>query len=340
MTGIPQDVRSPIQQSRWVEAYNNTAVTIPAHGVCEVASNSINSTEFRDILYVKRPTAAGLPECVINSCVPIPAGKPGWVTLDLPAYVKGSLSMNTGDMVGTAANDFSLTLGKPGFMVLGAGPGTTGLVRVKPLWEPLIRGTLGADLCPDDSSATVASSWVSRNSLQITTASNIYALAGPSGSDIAMQWDGVLQDWVVLQVEHRIQQIITDISKGSCKINKTYIEKTSQMYCGIATTVTAVEFFEKTFLTDLRLSDGISGSGSGGTGTCALQTNSMTVCVFDNASSYGWTTKVTFEPQAVMVTLRQNGVCLEGYIMTIYVPCASDGMYVNMVCGTTCASGS
>lgn len=336
MTAVPQDDRSPIRQSRWIRAKNTGASEIPAHGVCEVDTNTCG-TDFTETLNVKRPTAAGLPEVVVNSPVPISVGGYGWVTNDFPTYALGSASFTNGDMVGTAANSYTLSLGKPGFMVLGDGP-SAGILRVKELWEPLIRGTLGADLCPADLTATVASSYVSRNSLLITSADNIYSLAGQNGSDIALQWDGVLEKWVVLQVKHRVQSVLTDIAKASCAITKTYIAQVALMYCGSPTTTTAVQLYAKTFLTAMQVSDAISGSGASPTGSCRIQTNSMTVCVFDDASSNGLTTAITFEPVVVMQTVRQNGLCLEGYVTVVYVPCSGDGAYVNLLCGTDCTS--
>ena len=334
MTAVPQDVRSPIQQSRWIRAYATS--TIPAHAVCEVSSNSIG-TDGTETLTVKQPSAKGLPECVINGPVPIESGKYGWVTYDLPAYALGS-GLTVGDMAGTQSGSFSLSKGFPGFMVLGDGP--SGTVRVKPLWEPLVRATLQYELCPDAANADIATSWVSRNDLGIETAGNTYKLAGEAGADVALQWDGKSQKWIVLQVEHRMQELLTDIVKATCKIDKKSIVKTSLMYCGSEVQQTAVQFYQKTFLTDLGLYSSTSGSGSAVTGDCELATNSMTVCVFDDAANNGLVTKVSFQPRVVMTTLRQNNLCLEGYIQTIYVPCASDGEYVNMVCGTSCASGS
>lgn len=343
MSALPQDVRSPIQQSRWIHAKNTGGIEIPAFGVCEVLSNSTDSSTGVDTIGVGRPTAHGLPECVVNSFVPIPAGRYGWVTYDFPAYALGSL--DAGDMGGTTKDSFSLSKGKPGFMCVGGGP--SGAVRVKDMWECVVRGELGLELCPDTTEATVTGTYVSRNSLGITKAQNIYKLAAPSGAEIALQWDGKGKDesgdpyggWVVLQVAHQIKKLLTDVAKGTCKIDKKTIEKFAVMYCGAEVTETAVQFYQKTFLTDLALNDSVVGSGSGSYGGCYLQTNSMTVCVFDDAANNGLATKVMFEPRVVMSTIRQKNLCIEGYIQTIYVPCASDGEYVNMICGTDCGSG-
>lgn len=345
MSALPQDVRSPIQQSRWVLAKNNSGTEIPAFGVCEVLSNSNDSSTGVDMLQVARPSAHGLPECVVNSFVPISAGGYGWVTYDFPAYALGSVYV--GDMCGTQKDSFSLSKGKPGFMCIGSGP--DGSVRVKDMWECVIRGTLGSELCPDTTEATIASSYVSRNSLGVTKAQNIYKLAGASGAQVALQWDGKGKDengdayggWAVLQVEHRKKALLTDVLKGTgCKIDKKSLENLSVMYCNTETQSTAVTFTTAQVVTDVGLSDGVSGSGSSGTGTCSIQANFKTICVLDTPTDDGWFDVVTFEPRVVMSTIRQNQLCLEGYIQTIYVPCASDGEYVDMVCGTDCSSGS
>ena len=55
MSALPQDVRSPIQQSRWIHAQNTGGSEIPAFGVCEVFSNSTDANGV-DTIGVGRPT--------------------------------------------------------------------------------------------------------------------------------------------------------------------------------------------------------------------------------------------------------------------------------------------
>ena len=338
MTGIPQDVRSPIQQSRWVEAVNNGSSEVPAHGVCEVTANTVVAAEYREMLAVTRPTSYGLPNIVVNGPVPIPVGKKGWVTWDFPASVLGT-SLSTGHMAGTATGSYSLAKGYPGVMILGDGP-VSGTYRCEYLWCPVVRGTLGADLCPADATATIATSWVAVVDLGITTANNAFSLAGPSGSAVELSWNGQANAWEVLQVKHRVHAVVTDISKGTCEIDKTKLNKVALMYCETDVTTVAVQFYSKTFLTSLSLGDSISGSGSGASGGCGLVTNSITVCVLDDASPNGAVASIVFEPVVVLQSMRQTGLCLEGKIITVYVPCADTGEWVNLLCGTDCASGS
>lgn len=345
MSALPQDVRSPIQQSRWIHAKNTGGSEIPAFGVCEVLSNSTDSSTGVDTINVGRPSAHGLPECVVNSFVPIPAGGYGWVTYDFPAYALGSLA--AGDMAGTEKDSYSLSKGKPGFMCVGGGP--DGSVRVKDMWECVIRGKLGAELCPDTTEVAVSGTYVSRNDLGISKAQNIYKLAGASGAEVALQWDGKGKDesgnayggWAVLQVEHRKKALVTDVLKGTgCKIDKKTIDNMSVMYCQSETQATAVTFTTAQVVTDVALADGVSGSGSSGVGQCSIQANFKTICVLESPTDDGWYDVVNFEPRVVMSTIRQDNLCIEGYIQTIYVPCASDGEYVDMICGTDCSTGS
>lgn len=342
MTGIPQDVRSPIQQSRWVEAHNYGSSTIPAHGVVEVVNNNINAAEFRGVLDVQTPTKKGVPNIAVNSLHPIAPGGTGWVTWDFPAYALGT-GLTAGDMAGTTAGSYTLTKGYPGVMVLGSGPSGTGTVRCEYFWEPLARGTLGSDLCPGDASGTVASSWVFNNSLGITSADNIYNLSGLNGYNIALQYDGHLEKWVILQVQHRAKQFLTHILKDPsvpCLIDETRLN-ISAMYCGAEADYGAVSFQVVDVLDTVSCYQTIS-PGTGQVAECGLTSTRKQICTLDYTNLAGPYNLCSWGSVQVIENLRisSDGLCIEGYLHTVFVPCQDGAAWVRFICGTDCSTTS
>lgn len=124
----PQDVRSPVQQQRWIECVNVGSQEIPPHGCCEIVGTTTAGIG-RTVLQVKRPTADGLANVVLNGVQPIQAAKHGYCTKDFPAFALGTTSV--GEPCGSQKDSFALKTGVSGFVSLGlGGPG----IRVQEAW--------------------------------------------------------------------------------------------------------------------------------------------------------------------------------------------------------------
>ena len=336
---IPQDTRSPYRQARSVEAVNSGGSDIPPHGVVEVVGNELIESEFRDALSVRQPSKKGLPRVAVNGPVTIPAGGRGFVTLDGPMYVKASSSLQNGQMAGTDGGSFGISKGYPGFVVLGDGP--NGTYRVEWLWCPVLRATLGASLCPDETTASISNAWASDKNLDVTTADNVFKLAGENGAPCELSWNGKTEKWELLQVAHRTQKVVTRVyDDGACAIKEDYLQKVSLMYCETALAENVATFTEVEAVTGSVLADSVSGSGSSATGGCSFKLNTTKLCVLKNNGAGTQQVAMNFEAHAVMKSLRVKNNCIEGYIEVVYVPCSGDAEWIQLFCGTTCSSGS
>lgn len=282
MIGFPQDARSPIQQSRWIHAQNTGSETIPAYGVCEVFANTVDEASGVETLKIQRPTAHGLPECVVNSFAPIEPGEYGWVTRDFPAHASGS-GLVVGDMVGTQKNSFDLVKGYPGFMVVGNGP--TGTFRVVDMWEPLVRGTLGATLSCTTAKATISSAWVSRVSLSIADARNTYKLSGANNTQVALQWDGKGLDsadeakgcWVVLQTEQSCSSSSSSTVISSSTVSSSSLSTSSLSSSGSSSSTSLISSSSSSASLSSSSASGSSASSTSSSGSCSGQCTDISI---------------------------------------------------------------
>lgn len=157
----PQDTRSPFQQQRWIELYNEGDSEIPAFGVVEIVAPGSSRPEStggytpdggRTMLHVQQPEASsGCSNCcltVINGPCPIPVGKSGRIgTMDSPMLaLVGSASYTTGTEVGPKAGSYALWEGYKGYLIVGDYDSGTGTMRVvKCCMDDLIGGCLYDD---------------------------------------------------------------------------------------------------------------------------------------------------------------------------------------------------
>lgn len=157
----PQDTRSPFQQQRWIELYNEGGSEIPAFGVVEITTPGSSRPEStggytpdggRTMLHVQEPTASsGCSNCcltVVNGPCPIPASKSGRVgTMDSPMLaLVGSASYTTGMEVGPKSGSYALWSGYKGYLIVGDYDSGTGTMRVvKCCMEGLQRACLAED---------------------------------------------------------------------------------------------------------------------------------------------------------------------------------------------------
>ena len=127
----PQDVRSPIQQQRWVEVRNDSQDVIPPFAVLEIteserpeAESELTPGAGRTVLVVTQPTQDSIQYVVINSMQEIKAGELGWATNDFPAYaLYGGGSPEAGEVWGATAGSYALSSGNTGFLIEGDADG-------------------------------------------------------------------------------------------------------------------------------------------------------------------------------------------------------------------------
>lgn len=335
---IPQDARSQLQQQRWVEVYNAGGQTIPAHGVIEAIENTADDTEFRSYIHVAIPSRRGCPHVFINSMIPIEPGKTGWATDDLPAYALCE-SAGVGRMVGSDANSFSLVKDVPGFSVAGAGVG--GALRVRKNYTTIIDALLASDLCPGTETAGISDA-AECESMDVTSALNIYNLAGPGGSSVELRWSCQYEDWVVSEVRHRVTTPVIDIysEEDPCGIFQSRLKQFSGMWCNDPVDDPAVSFYTSEIVVDLVAAD----YGSGIAETCKLRQRKKTICTINDLESqpYNETTAMDFHLVEVLIDVRLNAETgnIEGQTHYVFVPCDDPGRTVTLITTTPCDTSS
>lgn len=335
----PQDGRSILQQQRWIEVYNAGGSEIPAYGVMECTDNTDDDTEFRSYVSVQRPTRDGCPHVLVNSMVPIGPGKTGWATRDYPVYALCE-SVGVGRMVGTEKDSYTLKKDVPGFTIMGGGP--AGTKRVMFHYVQCIEAELGSELCATDPTATIGGA-EDCESLEISSALNIYALAGPSGYAVELVWLNAEQDWVVAQVKHRVWVAVTDIigDPDNCAIKQRRYKQMTGMWCGSTTDEVAIQMFSLDVVVDLNsenLSSGISE-------TCRLTQTKKTICTLNDLSEQAGntTTAMMFNMIEVLVdvSLNSDRNVIEGTTWYVFVPCDDPGRTtVDLIDLTPCDTSS
>jgi len=177
-----------------------------------------------------------------------------------------------------------------------------------------------------------------------TFAQNTYKLAGETGAKVLLlrtepSDDKDTTNWRIVQVEHVEIEIIDDLRYDDCKIEAQKGTIVAMQCDPKRTWETKIQLYQQAITVGLAFTDTASGSGSGYAGTCKLEETRKTFCVFDQPSPDIYTT-INFEPHVVTRTIRQNGLCIEANIITIYVPCSADPQWVQVICGEECPSGS
>lgn len=335
---IPQDARSQLQQQRWIEVYNAGGQTIPAHGVIEAIENTADDTEFRSYVHVAIPSRRGCPHVFINSMIPIEPGKTGWATDDLPAYALCE-SAGVGRMVGSDANSFSLVKDVPGFSVAGAGVG--GALRVRKNYTTIIDALLASDLCPGTETAGISDA-AECESMDVTSALNLYNLAGPGGSAVELRWSCEYEDWVITQVRHRVTTPVIDFysEEDECAIYESRLKQFSAMWCNDPVDEVAVQFYSSEVvvnLVDQNYSSGISE-------TCKLRQQKKTICSLNDldAQAVNETTAMDFHLIEVIVDVNLNEAenKIQAETWYIFVPCDDPGRTVDLIELTDCDTSS
>ena len=336
----PQDGRDILQQQRWIQVQNAGGQDIPAYGVVEITGNTADDAEFNSFLSVRRPTRRGCPHILVNSHVPIAAGKRGWATRDYPVYAL-SESVGVGRMVGTAVDSFSLVKDVPGFTILGSGPTGTGTKRVFHHYVQCVNAYLLAELCPASSTASITGA-EDCEILDLTTALNPYAMAGPAGAPIEITWLNAYQNWCVTVVKHRVWNAVTHIygDPTNCAIIESRYKKMAGMWCESTTDEVAVQFFSSDVVVDLFMQDDNSGIYE----ICKLKQTKKTVCTLNDLSLQAGniTTAANFNYVEVLVNVRLNTTTgwIVGDTWYVFVPCDDPGRTVNLIQVTDCTSSS
>lgn len=108
-------------QQRWIPVINTESYTIPPHGMMEVSDGSIyNSDTGEVILGVKRPSADGISNFIINSHEEIKPSSYGMGTIDFPCVVLMDTNLGeNGHIWGAKQDSYAATQGTGGLMVMG-----------------------------------------------------------------------------------------------------------------------------------------------------------------------------------------------------------------------------
>jgi hypothetical protein len=153
---LPQDIRAPISQQRWIEWKNVGSQEAPGFAALEVTASTLDGV--RHYFSAKRPTEASLKQLAFNSAVPVAAGSYGVLTFDLPTFVlyDSAATPAVGEQWGSQADSFLLKEHNAGVLILGGVDSSAGIVRVGPLWAGggvLWRFSLNEDMDGGDAAA-------------------------------------------------------------------------------------------------------------------------------------------------------------------------------------------
>lgn len=340
---LPQDGRSPFEQQRWLDAENVDEVDIPPFGCVEVATSIVIGD--RTILQVKRPTKDGLPNVMLNGMATMPAGMPGFVTRDYPAFALAAGS--EGDMMGSQANAFDLKANLPGFIILGQGQDGQGQRRVMYYYPAslMFRGKLSAKMCSGDSLGNLdhtVKSTAACTTLNIPSALNVFGLAGYVGDPVLIIWSCPDDDYVIIQVKHFEVELINNIRKDNgCTIEKN-VYKIAAMWCEDPTYQTAIAFYSTPVVVDLRLTNTIDRVSGVDTGDCKEQVNVQNVCTLNDISGNApnWVDKITFAAVPALNNIALNGNQIDGTWVDIYAPCYTAPYTSKLLDLENCSSGS
>lgn len=325
---LPQDGRSPVEQQRWIDAINVDTVDIPPYGCCEIVTNNVIGDRTR--LQVRRPTADGLPQVVLNGLKIMPAGGGGFVTRDYPAFALATGAV--GDMQGSQANSFTLKASVPGFILLGPGQAGAGEQRVMYFYQSslLFTATLSGTLCSSDATANItgAKFLQSCKDIDITTAANTMGLAGPNGAKVYGLWDCTLDGgggWALFQVKHREQQVIKEVfgDPDDCAIMETYIAKVALMYCTDPADKVAVQFYTTPVVVSSQLTNSIDRVSGVDSGDCVLTNNVLNICTLNDISDAdpNLVPVIAFSSVPVLNNITQDGLNINGTWIDVFVPC-------------------
>jgi hypothetical protein len=185
---LPQDTRGPHRQERWIACKNVGSQDIPGYGVVQVDDASRQNTD-ETIVHVKRPTADGHCNVLINGPMPITVGKEGVCTNDYPAYgLYADDTPVTNQVWGSRANAFTLKKNVRGFIIIGDDDGEKVRVNRDPSEYVIAEAELDQDLCGETSGIQVVNAKLLPRCLDFTplVVTNRRNHRGTSGDRILM----------------------------------------------------------------------------------------------------------------------------------------------------------
>lgn len=220
--------------------------------------------------------------------------------------------------------------------------------KYEPRWAI---GTLSADLCPDDATASVSSVDEYADGCPTPPASgtflNTFQLSGTSGLAVLLfrKEDG---DWVVTQVQHVGTYVVYNVElsqttgQEGCDIVVTaYREQMSVMSCGEVDTVSStIEGSEVDVVTDwevVHVAGNYSASQGPQAGSCTINVTKERKCLLLPSSASTTIEQISLTPTVVVQDIDYgDGYCLEGVVSVIYGLCDEESATVELLCGDPC----
>lgn len=77
-----------------------------------------------------------------------------------------------------------------------------------------------------------------------------------------------------------------------------------------------------------------------GTGSCVMQGYELKYTSVMSCDTPAWEDELSYTPVTVLQDVDINGLCFEGTIATVYVPCTTAPTVVELFCGVDCSTGS
>jgi hypothetical protein len=211
-----------------------------------------------------------------------------------------------------------------------------------------VLNVVSSPFCPSSSSVNAAA-WspmffppYGQKPKDVETADNTFSLASEFAATLWV-WDENPEEWVCAQAKHKALYVAKDISIAAdgCAIDvDLLLEEIAVMGCG-----NEDEDGDSLTLTSMNVVTGFStvepsGSGSDADLTCKIQATLQNICALPGAGGSSTADVISFTPQLAVQDIFQDGLCIGGSVVLLYVPCFSDPEDVQFICGTECDSGS
>ncbi len=200
--------------------------------------------------------------------------------------------------------------------------------------------------CPEDltvpiASWDVATFWPFGQRPEITTALNLYGLAGHAGDQVWLAWSEAFDAWVIVQVSHHVVEVPIDLRYNNCRLEK-YVLKTPLMYCELPEWKTAIQLVRQRYVEDIGKSityGSGSGSGQGPVESCAISQTKSEVCVFAPGEQRATNVALEAVPREVVTLVYDDGDCVRYDTQVAFVICLGATDDGDVFCTTDCEDG-
>lgn len=231
-------------------------------------------------------------------------------------------------------------------------PGNSRKWTIMPFYAPRWAiGTLSGAMCPEDSSGGISGVQTYADgcaNVSVSSALNVFSLAGEGGKKVMLFRREEDDEWIIVQVQHRLGYYAVDASFDSsgCELRLSMVlEGIAVMGCGQygqiqeSIQLTSYDVITGWSIAHEEGSQAQSGSVPPTAGECTLSITKQSICALPGTGQTT-VTQIQLTPTVVMQDLDVDGLCFEAVMNVVYTLCADSPADVTLFCGSNCGSGS